>query len=107
MAIKVVLHIISSPNGGTYTHLARFYNPARSRRECVQVEVGGISNARAMAHRIAGNDYEAILAFESDVKPREMKSILSNSPHRLEHETDTTAALCAMFDVPASVFDKR
>lgn len=73
MRTTVIVQIVSSAtdsNGNRY-HFAVFYNPAKGRQHSVALEVGGESNARHIAYKLAGNDYEGTLCFEQTLTKRE------------------------------------
>lgn len=72
MRTTVIVETVSSEtdqNGNRY-HFAVFYNPAKGRQHSVALEVGGESNARHIAYKIAG-DWEGTLCFERTLPKRE------------------------------------
>lgn len=100
----VIVETITSQrdvNGNCY-HLARFYNPAKGRQHSVLMEVGGESNARHIAYRLAGNDYEGTLVFES-VIPKSQFRMLSCGVKLYEGSKEAEAALAELFAVKVEV----
>lgn len=101
-ATTVIVETITSErdrNGNCY-HLAVFYNPAKGRQQCVRMGVGGQSNARHIAYRLAGNDWERTLCFESTVPKSQFKRLYSDIT-LYEGDVEANAALAALFGVKA------
>lgn len=107
--VRVIVEILSSEsdrNGNRY-HFARFYNPSKGREPVAVVEVGGESNARSMAHSLAGNDYEGCLYFEITLPKRTWNHARSHSGMiAYEGDPELNGTLCAAFGVPATALDK-
>lgn len=95
---RVITETVSSEldrNGNRY-HFARFYNPAKGRSECVSMEVGGDSNAKYIAHDLAGGDWEATLSFQCSLPKKEWQRERKRVT-LYEGTTEATAALALLF----------
>ena len=99
---RVIVETVSSliDRNGNRHHFAVFYNPAKGRQHSVAIEVGGESNARCIAYKLAGNDHEGTLAFEHSLGKRDWQFQRANAkPISYEGSPEAKAALCALFDL--------
>lgn len=93
--VKIIVETITSEhdrNGNRY-HFARFYLPQLGRACVLECEVGGASNALHIAYRACGQDWAAVLGFESVIPKREWQRM---RPKGYMSESDAQAILAGM-----------
>jgi hypothetical protein len=98
-AIRCIVQTLSSVrdvNGNSY-HVAIFYCPAKGRHARVRLEVGGPSNARGIALKYVGGDYEKILSLEQTIPKREWQNYRRNPDIMIEGFPEADAAMAKLF----------
>lgn len=94
--IVQTLTSVQDLNGNSY-HIAIFWNPAKGRHASVSLEVGGPSNARGIALKYVGGDYEKILSLEQTIPKREWQRYRNTLGAMIEGFPEADAALAKLF----------